>query len=254
MRTWPTPLTQLGGSQLPSGSQGDWRRARRRGGSAAAHALHELAQVDLAVYRAIAGTPTPTIDEPLRRLSGLANHSKLWVGVAGALFAFGGGPVAGGRDGPGRDRRQLGRGEPADEVRERTRPSGSRGCGRAGGAAGADAHLHVLPLGPLASGFAFAGRWPGRCLGSRSRSAGSPPPSPTRACIRACTIRRRGWSARSSEPRSGRRRRSQNVPAPTPRAALALELTDIVYTARDRFPPAFGGDPSSATTMDEPGS
>jgi membrane-associated phospholipid phosphatase len=58
--------------------------------SAAAHALHELAQVDLAVYRAIAGTPTPTIDEPLRRLSGLANHSKLWVGVAGALFAFGG--------------------------------------------------------------------------------------------------------------------------------------------------------------------
>jgi membrane-associated phospholipid phosphatase len=58
--------------------------------SAAAAALHELAQVDLAVYRAIASTPTPTLDEPLRRLSGLANHSKLWLGVAGALFAFGG--------------------------------------------------------------------------------------------------------------------------------------------------------------------
>ena len=58
--------------------------------SAAARALHELAQVDLAVYRAIASTPTPTLDEPLRRLSGLANHSKLWLGVAGALFAFGG--------------------------------------------------------------------------------------------------------------------------------------------------------------------
>ena len=58
--------------------------------SVAAKALHELAQVDLAVYRAIAGTPTPTLDGPLRRLSGLANHSKLWVGAAAALFALGG--------------------------------------------------------------------------------------------------------------------------------------------------------------------
>ena len=57
--------------------------------SVAAKALHELAQVDLAVYRAIAVTPTPTLDEPLRRLSGLANHSKLWVGAAAALFALG---------------------------------------------------------------------------------------------------------------------------------------------------------------------
>ena len=58
--------------------------------SVAAHALHELAQLDLAVYRAIAGTPTPTLDEPLRRLSGLANHSKLWVAAAAPLFALGG--------------------------------------------------------------------------------------------------------------------------------------------------------------------
>ena len=58
--------------------------------SVAAQALHELGQVDLAVYRAIAGTPTPTLDEPLRRLSGLANHSKLWLGAAAALFALGG--------------------------------------------------------------------------------------------------------------------------------------------------------------------
>jgi undecaprenyl-diphosphatase len=58
--------------------------------SVAAKALHELAQVDLAVYRAIAVTPTPTLDRPLRRLSGLANHSKLWLVAATALFAFGG--------------------------------------------------------------------------------------------------------------------------------------------------------------------
>jgi membrane-associated phospholipid phosphatase len=58
--------------------------------SAAARVLHELASIDLAVYRAIAGTPTPTLDEPLRRLSGLANHSKLWLAAATPLFALGG--------------------------------------------------------------------------------------------------------------------------------------------------------------------
>jgi len=58
--------------------------------SVAAKALHELGQVDLAIYRAVAGTPTPTLDGPLRRLSGLANHSKLWIGAAAALFALGG--------------------------------------------------------------------------------------------------------------------------------------------------------------------
>ena len=59
--------------------------------SAAARVLHELAQVDRAVYQAIANTPTPTLDDPLRRLSGLANGSKLWLGAAGALFVLGGG-------------------------------------------------------------------------------------------------------------------------------------------------------------------
>ena len=42
------------------------------------------------MYRAIASTPTPTIDEPLRRLSNLANFSKLWLGVAGVMFGLGG--------------------------------------------------------------------------------------------------------------------------------------------------------------------
>jgi undecaprenyl-diphosphatase len=58
--------------------------------SIVAQALHELAEVDLAVYRAVAGTPTPTLDEPLRRLSRLADHSKLWLGAAAPLLALGG--------------------------------------------------------------------------------------------------------------------------------------------------------------------
>jgi membrane-associated phospholipid phosphatase len=69
------------------------RRIEARPGprrSAAAAVLHELAEVDRAVYRAIASTPTPTLDEPLRRLSGLANNSKLWLGAAGVLFVAGG--------------------------------------------------------------------------------------------------------------------------------------------------------------------
>jgi undecaprenyl-diphosphatase len=52
--------------------------------------LRELAAVDEAVYRAVAATPTPTIDEPLRRFTSAADHSKLWVGAAAAMFLVGG--------------------------------------------------------------------------------------------------------------------------------------------------------------------
>ncbi len=52
--------------------------------------LRQLAGVDRAVYRAIAATPTPSLDEPLRRLSAIADHSKLWVGLAGAMAVLGG--------------------------------------------------------------------------------------------------------------------------------------------------------------------
>ncbi len=58
--------------------------------SALATALRELADVDRAVYGAIARTATPTLDEPLRRLSGLANYSTLWLAIAAGLFVAGG--------------------------------------------------------------------------------------------------------------------------------------------------------------------
>ncbi len=53
-------------------------------------ALHELSAVDHAVYQAIASTSTPAIDAPLRHLSDAANHSLIWVAVAGVLAGFGG--------------------------------------------------------------------------------------------------------------------------------------------------------------------
>lgn len=54
--------------------------------------LLELGRLDRAVYGAVADTPTPTLDEPLRRLSNAANFSKLWIGTAAGLAVLGGKP------------------------------------------------------------------------------------------------------------------------------------------------------------------
>lgn len=56
-------------------------------------AVREATDLDHAVYGAIAGAPTPTIDRGLVALTRSANHSKLWFACAGVLA------VAGGQDG-----------------------------------------------------------------------------------------------------------------------------------------------------------
>ncbi len=56
----------------------------------------QLAAVDRAVYDAIAATPTPALDEPLRRLSRAADKSKIWLALAASL-ALTGGPAGGPR-------------------------------------------------------------------------------------------------------------------------------------------------------------
>ena len=58
--------------------------------------LGEVGQVDMAVYRAIAGSPTPMLDRPMRRLSAATNWSRLWLVVGGAM-AVGVAVPAGGR-------------------------------------------------------------------------------------------------------------------------------------------------------------
>lgn len=55
-----------------------------------ASGLRELGQLDEAVYLAVAATPTPTLDAPLRRLSNAANYSRLWGSVAAVLALTGG--------------------------------------------------------------------------------------------------------------------------------------------------------------------
>jgi membrane-associated phospholipid phosphatase len=50
----------------------------------------EIARLDVALYAAIAATPTPELDRCFRALSRAADHSKLWIAAAGALAATGG--------------------------------------------------------------------------------------------------------------------------------------------------------------------
>jgi membrane-associated phospholipid phosphatase len=52
--------------------------------------VRDLSRIDHAVYEAIASTPTPFLDVPIRRLSNSANYSLLWVGAAGVLATIGG--------------------------------------------------------------------------------------------------------------------------------------------------------------------
>lgn len=61
-----------------------------RGTDYARSLVGELSRVDRAVYGAIADTPTPLLDEPMRRLSNAANFSKLWIGIAAGTALVGG--------------------------------------------------------------------------------------------------------------------------------------------------------------------
>jgi membrane-associated phospholipid phosphatase len=64
--------------------------ARRGAESMWVEALRELGVVDRAVYEAVADTPTPELDGPVRKLSNAATYSRLWLGVAAVLAVLGG--------------------------------------------------------------------------------------------------------------------------------------------------------------------
>jgi undecaprenyl-diphosphatase len=52
--------------------------------------LAELNRLDLAVYSAVANSPTPSLDSSLRRLSRAADRSKISFAIAAALAVAGG--------------------------------------------------------------------------------------------------------------------------------------------------------------------
>lgn len=64
----------------------------RLGGPAKQHladVLRQLGAVDRAVYEAIAGVPTPSLDRAMRGLSNSANNSGLWLAIAAGLALTG---------------------------------------------------------------------------------------------------------------------------------------------------------------------
>jgi undecaprenyl-diphosphatase len=52
--------------------------------------IDELIRLDVAIYEAVAGTPTPELDRAFRRISRAADHSKLWIGTSVVLATAGG--------------------------------------------------------------------------------------------------------------------------------------------------------------------
>ena len=52
--------------------------------------LREINRLDLSVYTAVATSPTPSLDRPLRVLSDAANYSRLSMAAATGLTIFGG--------------------------------------------------------------------------------------------------------------------------------------------------------------------
>lgn len=52
--------------------------------------LEDAERIDVAVFAAIARTPTPVLDGAMSRLSGIADYSRLWIGSAALIAALGG--------------------------------------------------------------------------------------------------------------------------------------------------------------------
>lgn len=61
-----------------------------RGPVRAGSILEELGRLDLAVYTAVASSPTPSLDTALRRLSHTADRSRISLSIAAGLALFGG--------------------------------------------------------------------------------------------------------------------------------------------------------------------
>src|SRR5947199_4167200 len=66
------------------------RSESRRSSDRFPRSIGEAERLDLAVYSAIAATPTPGLDRALSRLSRAADYSRLSIAASGALGLLGG--------------------------------------------------------------------------------------------------------------------------------------------------------------------
>jgi undecaprenyl-diphosphatase len=152
--------------------------------------LGDLDRLDLAVYAAIAATPTPTLDRAFRRLSRAADHSKLWLATAAVPATAGGAR--------GRSAAVNGLASTAltsAAVNLVLKPLGARRRPeRATHNVPVTRHVTMprttsFPSGHAASAFAFATGWPPRRPKPGSRSAQRRRLSPIRASTPASTTR-----------------------------------------------------------------
>jgi membrane-associated phospholipid phosphatase len=135
-------------------------RIARLGDPARQHATEDLRQlgaVDQAIYSAVASTPTPSLDEPLRRLSNAANNSRLWLVIAAGLAAAGG---SGGRRAAVRGTLAIGVTSAVVNLAVKSAWSRQR-PDRAGAGVPGQRNVRMpdstsFPSGHAASGFAFA--------------------------------------------------------------------------------------------------
>ncbi|WP_295033060.1 bifunctional phosphatase PAP2/diacylglycerol kinase family protein [uncultured Microbacterium sp.] len=65
------------------------RRSPRPIRDAAAEAREQVRALDAAVFSAVATTPSPVLDRWMPRLTNAADHSLLWLGIAGGLYLTG---------------------------------------------------------------------------------------------------------------------------------------------------------------------
>ena len=122
--------------------------ARRGAESVWVEALRELGAVDRAVYQAVADTPTPELDAPVRRLSNAANYSRLWLAVGAAIAVLGG--RRGRRaalEGAG-DRGDLSGGQSRHKTACPAAPPGSHRLRQVCGSPRTDAGIDLLPVRP----------------------------------------------------------------------------------------------------------
>jgi PAP2 superfamily len=229
------------GTSNPSGAVGDAlaRRAEARWGPACrrAEALRELGAVDRAVYEAVARTPTAELDGPFRRLSGAADRSRLWLGIAAAVALLGG----------SRGRRAALEGVASIGVTSAAVNLGMKSLyGRWRPARREPALFearHVpmptsasFPSGHAASAFAFAYAVGRHLPGLPCRSECWRPGSPTPGSTAACTTRATWWPAPSWRGDRGDGRRGVRPPAPVapPPAVTAARAGEHAAPARRR--------------------
>lgn len=81
----PTGLASAGmpGAGKRAEGTGPWPRLVAVG-------ARRLGAADHVLYAAVAASPTPWLDEPVRRLSQAANFSRLWLAIAAGIAVLGG--------------------------------------------------------------------------------------------------------------------------------------------------------------------